>query len=809
MLEHHNTHTDKLVLLGDFNIHYDNPQNNDTHKVLDILDCNGLKQHVQQPTRKNHILDWIVTRESSDLVYGVVVNDHLQSDHSATLCSLKIRKPTKQKRRVVRRNIKAVDAQTFGAEAATRLENRPPSIDPVEHFDTTLQTLLDEQAPATTKLIVDRPNAPWYTPALSQAKRQRRIAERRWRKTRLTIHRQIYNTHKHQVQNLVTEAKQAHYSQKISEATSSKALYATLNDLLGQSNTSPLPTNIEPSKLPQAFADYFHNKIQIIRDKLNQTPFQHTDIPSCFSGTPLTDFKPLTLPQLEETLQHITLKTCDLDPLPTQLYKSCLSNLLPSILEIINTSLQTGIFPDTFKTAIVKPLLKKTSLEPNVLGNYRPVSNLSFISKLLERIVLNQLNEHLSSNNLLSPLQSAYRPNHSTETALLKISNDLLRSADDGNISLVALLDLSAAFDTVDHTILLNRLHSTFGINDTALSWFRSYLSDRKQTVHIDNLTSSPVLLSCGVPQGSVLGPVLFSLYTQPLDHIFDKHKIPHHSFADDSQLYNSSPPEQIDSLLSSVSSCISDIQNWMTENKLQLNSSKTEALLIGTKSKLSTVSANSLPLQDTSIPLSSEAKNLGVILDNTLSMQKHISSVCRTCYFQLRRIASVRNYLTTDAAAKLVTSTILSRLDYCNSLLAGLPSTSISKLQRIQNNSARLILRKKKTDHITPLLKQLHWLPISERISYKLNTITYKCLHKTAPSYLSDTLSLYTPSRTLRSTADTLKLKIPRTKLVTAGQRSFSSQAPISWNNLPLNLRQKPTLTSFKAALKTHFFPQ
>jgi hypothetical protein len=133
------------------------------------------------------------------------------------------------------------------------------------------------------------------------------------------------------------------------------------------------------------------------------------------------------------------------------------------------------------------------------------------------------------------------------------------------------------------------------------------------------------------------------------------------------------------------------------------------------------------------SIPLSSEAKNLGVILDTTLSMQKHIS--CRTCYFQLRGIASVRYYLTTDAAVKLITSTILSRLDYCNSLLAGLPTTSISKLQRIQNKSARLILRKKKADHITPLLKQLHWLPISDRITYKLNTITYKCLHKTAPS--------------------------------------------------------------------------
>jgi len=809
LFDHHNTHTPEFVLLGDFNIHFDQPHNNDTKQIRDALDCHGFKQLVDQPTRKSHIIDWIVTRESSDLVYDVQVNDYLRSDHSATLCSLKIAKPAKQKRRVVRRNVKAVDADGFGAEAARLLSDKPPCTDQNTHYDTTLRSMLDRHAPATTKLIVDRPSAPWLTAEIHTAKKQRRRAERRWRSTKLEIHRQIYNKQKQHVQTLITDAKQSHFNTKICETTSSKALFSALNDLLGRASDSPLPNNIDPSDLPQAFSDFFDNKIQIIREHLNNTSFQPTEPSLPFTGVPFTDFKPLTLSELKELLKSITIKTCDLDPLPTKLYSDCLPHLLPSILEIINTSLTSGNFPTSFKTAIVRPLLKKPSLDPNTLNNYRPVSNLSFISKLLERIVLNQLNAHLSSNNLLSSLQSAYRPHHSTETALLKITDDLLSATDQGNISVVALLDLSAAFDTVDHSILLHRLQHSFGIHSTALSWFHTYLTDRYQTVSINEIKSDPVLLSCGVPQGSVLGPVLFTLYTQPLDNIFDTHHIQHHSFADDSQLYDNTSPDQTDELLQTVSDCVTDVQNWMTENKLKLNSDKTEAILIGTKAKLSTVTSTSLELNNSSIPLSPVVKNLGVMLDTSLSMKQHISSICRTCYFQLRRISSIRSYLTTEATTKLVVTTILSRLDYCNSLLAGLPSSSISKLQRIQNSSARLILRKSKKDHITPLLKQLHWLPVSDRIKYKMNTLTYKCLQGTAPSYLSDCISLYTPSRTLRSADDCLKLRIPRARLTTAGQRSFRFQAPTNWNTLPLSLRQKPSLSSFKSALKTHYFPQ
>ncbi|XP_070180609.1 ral GTPase-activating protein subunit alpha-1-like isoform X3 [Littorina saxatilis] len=202
------------------------------------------------------------------------------------------------------------------------------------------------------------------------------------------------------------------------------------------------------------------------------------------------------------------------DPLPGFLFTKCLNKLLPSNTDIINISLATGVVPDCFKSAIVRPLIKKPGLDVNELKNYRPVSNLPFLSKLLERIILEQLSSHLSRNSLMPVYQSAYRPHHSTETALLRITTDLLNATDSGLVSALVLLDLSAAFNTIDHQLLVDRLSSTFGIHDTALSWFRNYLQNCSQTVTTDSFSSQPVPVRFGIPQGSVLGPVLFTLVT-------------------------------------------------------------------------------------------------------------------------------------------------------------------------------------------------------------------------------------------------------------------------------------------------------
>ncbi|KAK7112839.1 hypothetical protein V1264_012225 [Littorina saxatilis] len=251
-----------------------------------------------------------------------------------------------------------------------------------------------------------------------------------------------------------------------------------------------------------------------------------------------------------------------------------------------------------------------------------------------------------------------------------------------------------------------------------------------------------------------------------------------------------------------------------MTENKLKLNSEKTVALLVGTRQKIASLTVTDLQLDDATVPFSPAVKSLGVFLDSTLSMQTHISFIIKTCFFHLRRIASIRRYLTHDACVKLVVSLIIfSRLDYCNSLLAGLPASSIHGLQRVQNAAccqADVEEDEARPHHLPPLLRSLHWLPVNTRISYKLSTLVYKCLNDSAPEYLQSSLDLYTqPSnRPVRSAADLLRLHIPRSKLASAGQRAFPSAGPSVWNSLPLELRQSPSLDAFKSRLKTQFFP-
>ena len=609
--------------------------------------------------------------------------------------------------------------------------------------------------------------------------------------------------------DIVHRAKSAFFSSKILVCTTAKQLFSVANNILGKVNTSPLPTEYSVHEHPQKFADFFTSKIILIRQKLDSAvvpPVYVTDRVS--SGPSLHVFEPVT----EEFVNKICLscnpKSCELDPVPTACLIDCLDVLLSHITHVMNTSLSSGHFPPIFKSAIVRPLLKKPSLDQNCLKNYRPVSNLSFLSKVLEKIVLSQLLDHLTHNHLLNPHQSAYRQSHNTETALLRILNDILLGLDNDKVALLALLDLSAAFDTIDHSILLSRLQTSFGISGTVLSWFQSYLLDRSQTVCVKGASSKPSVLSFGVPQGSVLGPMLFVLYASPVSDVISRHVMSHESLADDTQIHQSAPIDEIGGLMARTRECILDLKVWMTQNKLQLNDEKTELLLACPKKFLNHPSLPTfLEIGNTSVPFSSSVRSLGVNLDPTLSFQQHISNVCRSAYLELRKISSVRHFLSAEATTTLVCAFIFSKLDYCNSLLAGLPKHLIHRLQRIQNNSAHLVCKSSKFEHVSPLLHSLHWLPVSDRIDYKISSLTHSAICGTGPEYLSELVQIYTPSRPLCSSSDTRLLCIPSVRTKTYGQRSFSYQAPTTWNNLPAPLRHTESVTSFKTSLKTHLF--
>jgi hypothetical protein len=244
-----------------------------------------------------------------------------------------------------------------------------------------------------------------------------------------------------------------------------------------------------------------------------------------------------------------------------------------------------------------------------------------------------------------------------------------------------------------------------------------------------------------------------------------------------------------------------------MSNNHLKLNDSKTEFLVIGKPNTLKKMEhISEIRIGETKVRAVKSARNIGAVLDSELNMVNHVNSIVRSCYGHLREISHIRHYLTQEAAATLVNSIITSRLDYVNSLLFGLPEYTVRKLQLIQNNAARLVCRKRKRDHVTPLLKTLHWLPIDYRIQFKINLLTYKSLHGLAPSYLSCILTPYQPSRTLRSTTQN-KLLEKRARCKKSGDRAFPMCAPKLWNSLPVSVRDCDSVSSFKTALKTLYF--
>ena len=804
-----------VLLLGDLNVHVERPLDHHTVRLHEVLHSFGCVQLVRGPTiQHGGTLDLIITQH--DMVSFDSVHDYGCSDHWVVFgrvnlnCGQALSVPVG--RVSARRDWRRFDIDVFRSSLRSsdlcsgdlRWADGATVDELYQKYVSTIESLLDNIVPYRAVKRVRSGPARWYDDDCRREKRKVRAAERRWRKDPTESNKVIYVETRRDLHRFYDRKISDYWSTRISDAGSSNLKrWKVINVVLCRKRVESGVDGVTAGQFIACFTD----KVEDIREKSAGSSFP--EFHQWLSGS-FQCFDMIEVPRLVTAIKRMSTKHCDLDPLPTWVLKHVVEDIAPYVALIVNKSLQQGHVPDSLKKAIILPRLKKTGLDTRDPRNYRPISNLPFISKVIERVVSDQVTVYLDEEHAFEEFQSAYRGSHSTETALLRIYSDICQGLDEGKIAFLGLLDMSAAFDTVDHGILISRLECTYSVCGVALNWFRSYLKDRTMEVRWFGDHSPGVDLRYGVPQGSILGPKLFLLYTAEIAGIIRNHGFIYHGYADDSQVYRIVDPdvESINKAAADFAACLVELQQFMLINRLQLNPSKTECVWFRSRYR-DGLSFPDVLLPDGSIKPVKVVRDLGVYFDEHLSGEYNVGNVTRRCYYYLRQIKAVRKHLDDDTIKSVLHSFVSSRLDYCNVLFNGLPQYYIDRLQKVQNSAARIYGRVGRRHSIGPVLRNdLHWLPVKSRIEYKIAVTTYKILNGLAPPYLNGLLVRTDESDALarRSVTDGC-LSIVRHSTTTYGQRLFTYAAPRLWNSMPFSVRSSPTVSIFCRRLKTYLF--
>ena len=745
------------------------------------------------------------------------LEDPCLSDHKLLLWPTALRRPPPQYSTVTFRPWSKLNVNAFRSSLSDSILCHPTqwsshSCDDLAIlYDATITAILDRMIPLRTIRRRCRPSDPWYDDECKAAKCNLRRLERSIR--RLPPHPEpdaeaLFAAWKEGIcayRSMLRRKREAFWISKVeTEQSNPRQLWRSLNSLFGRGQL--LQTDRYTAT---DFLDFFNTKLEHARSiTATADPPTFSDVSS---DCQFSQFTPVSLHDVARAIRSLPDKQSICDALPTRFLKECSDLLVPFISFLFNKSLSLGLVPERWKVSRVTPLLKKGKRNADELSHYRPISNLPVLSKLLERLVTRQFLAHLRAFDLLPAFQSAYREHHSPTTTLLKITTDIFTANDKGEVTLLSSLDLASAFDVVDHPVLLQRLTSSFGVRDTVHEWFSSFLTNRHQFVSYRGVSSSTSTTSCGVPQGSVLGPILFLLFTKDIIPLVLSHGLRVHVFADDIYIYGSCPTNSTTALVANISACMETLQQWLTSNRLVLNTSKTKFMWCATTQRLRSVSQSPLSICGHLFQPVSSMRCLGVVLDPTISFSVHINNVGAMCFNILRNIRSIRRSVTRRALSFLVSALVFSRLEYCAPILCGLSEQNASRLESVINASARVLLFLPRSAPTSTHLRSLDWLPARARLQLHTAITVFKCLHELAPPYLADMFTRLSdlPGRpSLRSSATT-SLLMPRTRLSSTAKRSFPPAAARIWNNLPPSVTVKSSLESFKSAARQHFMQQ
>jgi Reverse transcriptase (RNA-dependent DNA polymerase) len=667
--------------------------------------------------------------------------------------------------------------------------------------------LIDRHAP-TRQIRVTKPPAPWLNDEIRAAEkvRDRLFSQHRSELCQNpgvprdgTQHWEPYKVARNKVNSMIRRAKTNYYKSSLDDNFKKpKLLWKNLDNLdIHSAKSSPGSTSIPFSA--EALNSQF-SKVFSAAPSSTDEPNPFLDNYPAFHGDTPFVFSEVTEGNIHSYIKDIKTNAKGIDEISLKMLKASLRDIAKPIQHIVNFCLLNSIFPSLWKKSVVRPIPK---IDNPTVTDFRPISILPVLSKVIERAVHIQVTQYLTKNNLLDKHQSGFRAGHSTSTALCKVTGDLYSNMDNGDITCSVLLDFSKAFDLVNHKILLKKL-KYLNFSTSALAFFTAYLEQRSQSVHIDSGKSSWTYVPLGVPQGSILGPLLFTIYINDLSRCLKV--CSYHLYADDLQIYLPGKARNIGNIIELINSDLQSVSDWAKFNLLKLNPDKTLSILIGTSRMLQNLPQNveKVTLNGIGIDYSSKVRNLGLIVDQNLNWNAHTSHVCSSTYLKLRNLHRHRKFLTFDMRKMLVQSLIFPIFDYCDVIYASTSDSNRNRIRKSFNSSVRFITGLRKYDHISPAIQDLNFLTPSIRQSLHVSCLTQKVLYSRCPTYLSDGLVTLTDGHA-HNTRNSSTIRIPGHRLEQT-KNSFNYVAAATWNQLPKSLREETDSLKFKSMARQHW---
>ena len=801
----------EVIVLGDFNINYNEKVVN--QKWVECINVYGLEQLIDKPTRVTNktetIIDHIYTSHVENII-EISVPYYSVSDHYPVCVTRKLNKKCLKNEHITidYRSFKNFDENKFIIELANTNFQQIESLDNIDEATELWYKLfleiLDKYAPKKIKRVKTLQQPDWWNADITHARNQRDYFHRN--KDMIN-----YRLWRNEVSYLIEQAKEKYYQNAVSNCKDTKSIWKYIKNLNPRRNQSGVKTldynnlaldnnfdianslndhftNIADGLVDTDIKNLNHDKLNEFVQSKRKKPNQKFIIPDMS----IIDVR-MYLKNLNKT------KATGLDGVGPKLLNMCCDVLAPSLTYLFNLSIRSGRFPQIFKNARVCPVLKGGS-ESNP-DNYRPVAILPSLSKIIERHIATKFYNYLNENEYLIKSQSGFRPMHSCVTALTKLIDEWLTNMDNGELNGVVFLDLKKAFDLVNHYILLQKLR-IYNVSDKTLNWFESYLFARTQRVKIGNIYSDPKLTKTGVPQGSILGPLLFIVYINDMSLYLENSSLD--LYADDSTLYKNGNDIRI--IKSCLQNDMENIEKWCENNCMKLNPKKCKSMIIGSRQKIDNFGNTlSIAVSGETIENVKNEKLLGIYIDNQLKWTEQVNKISVAISSKINLLQKIRNYLPMHVRVIFFNAYILPLFDYCFNIWGNCNAYCLDKLNKLLKRSARVILEADISTPSSLLFKCLNWIDIEHRLLYYKAILVFKTLNGMVPNYLQEKFMVtFNQNYNLRSSGNN-QLFVPKPKTNFLKHTFLFSGSQI-WNNLPLEVKNCKSLSCFKSKCFKHF---